>query len=160
MTDTQRTISRKRIVLIAHDNRKPDLITWARDHRDLLARHALYATGSTGRLLAQELDLPIVCFQRGPLGGDLQVGSRIVEGDVDMLVFFWDPLEPHPHDPDVKALLRVAVLWNIPTACNRSTADLLVSSPWFSEGAQEEIEAAQESSPVRLQTFNRILDKG
>jgi methylglyoxal synthase len=118
-----------RIALVAHDNKKDDLLAWARYNREVLARHALVATGTTGRRLREETALPVACFRSGPLGGDLQIGSRIVDCEIDMLLFFWDPLEPQPHDPDVKALLRIAVVWNVPVACNRSTADYLISSP-------------------------------
>ena len=120
---------RKRVALIAHDNCKADLLDWARYNRGTLARHELYATGTTGTLLSAELGLTIVRFLSGPLGGDQQVGAAIVEGRLDFVIFFWDPLEPHPHDVDVKALLRVAVVYNTPIACNRSTADFLLSSP-------------------------------
>lgn len=124
---------RKHIALIAHDNRKQDLVEWARFNRDLLATHHLSATGTTGALLARELDLEITRVRSGPLGGDQQVGARIAEGDLDLLIFFWDPLEPHPHDVDVKALLRIAVVYNIPVACNRASADFLISSPLMDE---------------------------
>ncbi len=127
---------RKRIALIAHDNRKPDLVEWALFNRGTLARHELYATGTTGALVAQELDLNVNRFLSGPLGGDQQVGAAIAEGRIDFVVFFWDPLEPQPHDVDVKALLRITVVYNIPIACNRSTADFLLSSPLMNEEYQ------------------------
>jgi len=124
--------SRRRVALIAHDNRKADLLEWARYNRALLMEHELLATDTTGKLIEKELGLAVKCVESGPLGGDVQIGAMIAEGTIDMLVFFWDPLEPQPHDPDVKALLRVAVVWNIPIACNRATADFLVSSPLMS----------------------------
>ena len=124
---------RKRIALIAHDNRKQDLLDWARYNVGTLRRHDLYATGTTGSLLSAELDLVVTRFLSGPLGGDQQVGAAVAEGRIDFVLFFWDPLEPQPHDVDVKALLRIAVVYNVPIACNRSTADFVLSSPLMEE---------------------------
>ena len=120
---------RKRIALIAHDNRKPDLLAWARFNQETLRHHQLFATGTTGALIASELGLDVTLFLSGPLGGDQQVGAGIAEERIDFVIFFWDPLEPHPHDVDVKALLRIAVVYNVPIACNRASADFMLSSP-------------------------------
>jgi methylglyoxal synthase len=127
----------RRIALIAHDNKKEDMLEWAEYNLALLAEHQLFATASTGRLIGDQLGLPVTCFLSGPFGGDQQIGARIAEGKIDLLVFFWDPLEPQPHDPDVKALLRVAVVCNVPVACNRATADFVISSPLMSRIHQQ-----------------------
>jgi methylglyoxal synthase len=121
----------KSIALVAHDNKKPDIIRWCEKHHADLASHKLYATGTTGTVISAATGLSIERLISGPLGGDQQVGSLITEGKVDFLIFFWDPFEPMPHDPDVKALLRIAAVWNIPVACNPISADFMVASPLF-----------------------------
>lgn len=131
--------TRRRIALVAHDNKKRDLLEWARFNRTVLAMHDLSGTGTTGGLVQAQLGLPVTRFLSGPLGGDQQLGSRITEGEMDLVLFFWDPLEPQPHDPDVRALLRIAVVWNIPIACNRATADYIISSPLLDNGYQPDV---------------------
>lgn len=119
---------KKRIGLVAHDFRKKDLLDWAEYNREILKDHELYGTGTTGILISEELQLPVHRFKSGPIGGDLQIGAAVSEANLDILIFFWDPLQAQPHDVDVKALLRISVLYNIPMACNRSSADFLISS--------------------------------
>ncbi len=123
-----RMSKQKKIALVAHDNRKKDLLSWTKENREVLATHFLFGTGTTGMLIAKETGLPVKTYNSGPLGGDQQIGSRIIESDIDFLIFFWDPLEAQPHDPDVKALLRIAVLYDIPVAMNRATADFMFHS--------------------------------
>jgi methylglyoxal synthase len=125
--------ARKKIALIAHDHKKSELIEWAVYNKTTLSRHELIATGTTGHLLEDALDVPVKKMLSGPLGGDQQIGARIAEGKVDVMIFFWDPMEAQPHDPDIKALLRLAVVWNIPIACDRASADFLMTSPLMYE---------------------------
>jgi len=124
--------AKKNIALVAHDNKKQDMVAWCKEHKSELLNHNLYATGTTGLIIEHETGLAIQKLISGPLGGDQQVGAFITEGKVDVLIFFWDPFEPMPHDPDVKALLRIAAVWNIPIACNYISADFLIASPLFS----------------------------
>lgn len=133
MERTRTLKSRKRIALVAHDHKKKDLIEWAIYNKVELARHELISTGTTGKLLEEKLDRPVKKVLSGPLGGDQQIGAMIATGDIDVLIFFWDPMEAQPHDSDVKALLRLAIAWNIPTACDRATADFMLTSPLMQE---------------------------
>ena len=128
--------ARKSIALVAHDHKKSNLLDWCRHHMHILQEHTFYATGTTGHLIASQTGLQVKSLVSGPLGGDQQIGALITEGAVDILIFFWDPLAAQPHDPDVKALLRLAAVWNVPVACNESTADMLVSSPMFGQRHQ------------------------
>ena len=131
--NTRKLSTRKRIALVAHDNKKRELLEWAIYNKSTLSKHRLYATGTTGNLMEKALDQSITKLLSGQLGGDQQIGSKIAEGKLDVLIFFWDPMEAQPHDPDIKALLRVAVTWNIPIACDRATADFLLTSPLMHE---------------------------
>jgi len=123
---------KKTIALVAHDNKKNDIVEWAKFNKGTLASHNLYATGGTGKRITEKTGLNITMLKDGSHGGDMELGALIANKKLDYLIFFWDPLESLPHDVDVKALLRIAVLYNIPTACNRATADLIISSPLFS----------------------------
>ena len=138
MTDIE-SPAKKRIALVAHDNMKDEMLEWAKDHRNELSKHTLVGTGTTGRIVSEHTGLEVERLKSGPLGGDQQLGGRIAEGRVDIMVFFWDPLEPQPHDPDIKALLRIAAVWNIPVACNRASADFIISSPLISQVYQRRV---------------------
>ncbi|QIB68223.1 methylglyoxal synthase [Aminipila butyrica] len=129
----------KRIALVAHDNQKSALAKWCEDNKSILKRHFLLGTGTTSKLIAEATGLPVKGFKSGPLGGDQQIGARIAQSEIDMLIFFWDPLEAQPHDPDVKALLRIAVVYDIPVANNRATADFLISSPYMNEEYRHQV---------------------
>jgi len=124
-------LSQRTIALVAHDHKKPELLAWAQKQKARLIPHNIVATGTTGGLVEAQLDISVQKFKSGPLGGDQQIGALIAEQRLDCLIFFWDPLNPAPHDPDVKALLRLCSVWNVPNACNTATADMLITSPLF-----------------------------
>lgn len=132
--------SRKNIALVAHDNKKSELLEWTLANTHILKNHNLFATGTTGRIIKENSGMDVTSFKSGPLGGDQQLGAKIVDFEIDCLLFFWDPLESQPHDPDIKALLRVATLYNIPMATNKSTADFIVSSPLFNTEYKRDID--------------------
>ncbi len=141
---------RKRIALVAHDNKKQELLDWASYNKDLLTRHEVCATGTTGRLLEKELGFEVAKLRSGPLGGDMQIGAMVADGDTELLIFFWDPFTAQPHDPDVKALLRIAVVWNIPLACGRASADFIISSPLMSEEYRRQLPDSEGPAAQRV----------
>ena len=153
--DRRSSAPARRIALVAHDNKKADLVQWVRFNRETLKRHTLVATGTTGSLLGCELGIDVECLNSGPLGGDQQIGARIDEGAIDLLIFLWDPLEPMTHDPDVKALLRIAVVWNVPVACNIASADYLISSPLMVQSYQP----ALPDYEAYLQRLERLAER-
>ncbi len=142
---------RKRVALIAHDNKKAEIVEWAKYNKSTLRKHQLFATGTTGRLIEEELDVPVTKLLSGPLGGDQQIGALIAEQKIDVLIFFWDPMSAQPHDPDIKALLRLGVVWNIPIACDRSTADFILTSPLFHQ--KYDIKLPDYTSHVKRKDF-------
>ncbi len=154
-TTVQKIGKVKRIALIAHDGKKADLLEWSSQNKDILSRHFLCATGTTGRLLSEKINLPIETFNSGPLGGDQQIGSRIVEGKIDFVIFLWDPLAAQPHDPDVRALLRIAAVYNIPIANNLATADFIIKSTLMDEEYEHVIEDYNATVQFRVQNFNK-----
>ena len=143
----------KKIALIAHDTKKRELVEWVKENSDELKKHFLCGTGTTARLIAEEAELPVRAYNSGPLGGDQQVGAKIVEGAIDLLVFFWDPLEAQPHDPDVKALLRIAVVYDIPVANNRATADFILHSRYMNEEYDHQIINYNKKTQDRMKSF-------
>lgn len=153
------TPARKSIALVAHDSKKNNLLAWAKFNRNILSQHDLYCTGTTGTLIEEHLQLEVTKLQSGPLGGDQQLGAKIVDGAIDFVIFFWDPLAAQPHDPDVKALLRMAVVWNIPMACNRATADLMISSPLMHESYTREVPDydAYRQRPIELKSEEELM---
>jgi methylglyoxal synthase len=159
MLPATRTMNaKKNIALVAHDNKKPDLLEWADYNRERLTEHELYATGTTGRLLQEKLGFDVTRLQSGPIGGDQQLGARIAESTIDVLIFFWDPLEPMPHDPDVKALLRIAAVWNVPIACTRASADFIFSSPLMQEAYERPVEDLSDYQDREVSTVKSSPD--
>ena len=152
MTAIKKLGKRKRIALVAHDHKKADLMEWVVHNRTVLSKHELFATGTTGRIIEEKIDRPVRKLMSGPMGGDQQIGAMIANGEIDMMFFFWDPMEAQPHDSDVKALLRLCVLWNIPRACDRATADFLITSPFMHEEYETQL-------PDYSEYLNRSIKK-
>ena len=148
----------KRIALIAHDHLKDELVLWCVKNKDELKKHFLCGTGTTSRLIAEATGLPVKAYKSGPLGGDLQVGSRIADGEIDMMIFFWDPLEAQPHDPDIKALLRIAVVYDIPVATNSATADFLITSQYMNSQYEHVLQAFQAMTEKRAETMKKEFE--
>jgi len=144
---------KKNIALIAHDSKKQQLVDWVNSHKEILSNHDLCGTGTTARLLTDKTGFQVKGYNSGPLGGDQQIGARIVEGKIDFVIFFWDPLESQPHDPDVKALLRIAVVYDIPIANNQSTADFLLTSIYMNEEYEHSVMNFNKNINERLETF-------
>ena len=143
----------KRIALIAHDGKKDDLVLWVKKHEHILKSHFLSGTGTTARILSEQTDLPVRAYNSGPLGGDQQIGARIVEGSIDMVIFFWDPLEAQPHDPDIRALLRIAAVYDVPLATNRATADFLMTSFYINEEYERQVINYNKTIEERMEGF-------
>jgi len=139
MSSIKKLGTRKRIALVAHDHKKSDLMEWVSHNKEVLSKHELFATGTTGKLIEEKMDRPVKKLMSGPMGGDQQIGAMIANGEIDMMFFFWDPMEAQPHDSDVKALLRLCVLWNIPMACDRATADFLITSPFMHQEYESQL---------------------
>lgn len=145
----------KHIALIAHDSKKQELVEWVEENKNILKNHFLSGTGTTARLIAEKTNLPVKGYNSGPLGGDQQIGSRIVEGNIDFVIFFWDPLESQPHDPDVKALLRIAVVYDIPIANNKATADFLLTSTYMNAEYERQVVNYNKTIQQRIETFTK-----
>lgn len=150
--------SQKRIALIAHDHQKDDLVAWCVKNKEQLKKHFLCGTGTTSRLIAEATGLPVKSYKSGPLGGDQQVGARIAEGEIDMMIFFWDPLEAQPHDPDIKALLRIAVVYDIPVANNSATADFIMTSRYMNAEYEHFLQDYQGITQNRVESIKKDFE--